>query len=43
MFDVFRVDKDNSNNQTVVNWLKTHLKENGDAYLSKQEVYEKYR
>jgi len=37
------VDKDNSNNQTVINWLKTHLKENKDAYLPKQEVYEKYR
>jgi len=37
------VERDNSNNQTIVNWLKTHLKENKDAYLPKQEVYEKYR
>jgi len=37
------VDKDNSNNLTVINWLKTHLQENEDAYLPKQEVYEKYR
>jgi len=36
-------DKDNSNNQTFINWLKTHLKENKDAYLPKQELYETYR
>jgi len=37
------VDKDNTNNQVVNNWLKTHLKENEDAHLTKQELYEKYR